>query len=106
MGKIAYLIRILCALFFVMSFLLVGCKNANLVILIEAPTSVYEDYPKGGPPDAKVIAILNKGEKVEVINSRWAKDFEYFKIRLKDGRTGYVGWDGKFSVESRTEKIQ
>lgn len=80
---------------------LTGCKKTEVVV-IEAPTSVYEDYPESGPPTSKVIAVLNKGETAEFIHARYAKDCEYLKIRLKDGRTGYVGWNGKYTVPRGT----
>jgi hypothetical protein len=86
----------------VMLMSLTACKRSEEVI-IEAPTSVYEDYPGSGAPTSKIIAILNKGTVAEFVYARYAKDCEYLKIRLKDGRTGYVGWDGKYSVYKNTQ---
>ena len=97
MGKITCVLgSISVAIFLALSFN--GCNNPNQLVIIQAPTSMYEDYPKSGPPTAKVIAILNKGETAEVIHVRWAKDCEYLKVRVKDGRTGYIGWDGNYKI--------
>ena len=87
-------------MFMILSF--VGCSKTHYAVIVEAPTSVYEDYPTDGPPTSKIIAILDKGETVEVIHTRYAKDAQYLKIRLKDGRTGYVGWNGKYKVVPKT----
>lgn len=76
-----------------------GCNDPECAIVIKEPSPVYEDYPEGGPPTSKVIAVLEKGERKEVIHTRWSKDCEWFKVRLKDGRIGYVGWNAKFSIE-------
>lgn len=78
-----------------------GCNNSNFALTAETPTPVYEDYPSSGQPRANVIAVLNKGEKAEIIHARYAKDAAYYKVRLNDGREGYVGWEGKFKIESK-----
>jgi len=78
---------------------LMGCNNGDFVLIAETPTSVYGDYPSDGPPHAKVIAVMSKGDIAGVIYTRYAKDAAYYKVRLKDGREGYVGWDGKFKIE-------
>jgi uncharacterized lipoprotein NlpE involved in copper resistance len=105
MGKITYLIRAIVAAMLV-AFSLVGCNKTDFMIIVEAPTSVYEDYPGSGPPTTKVIAILAKGETKEVLQTRYAKDCQYLKIRLEDGRTGYVGWDGKYKIVPKTSGTQ
>jgi uncharacterized lipoprotein NlpE involved in copper resistance len=105
MGKVTSFIRAIVAAMLV-AFSLIGCNKSDFIIVVEAPTSVYEDYPKGGPPTAKVIAILEKGETKEVLQTRYAKDCEYLKIRLQDGRTGYVGWDGKYNVVPKTSDVR
>jgi hypothetical protein len=87
----------------ILTLVLLGCGHTNFTVVVEEPTSVYEDYPPGGPPTAKVITTLNKGDTAEVLRSRWAKDCEYLQIRLKDGRKGYVGWDGKYKLVHSTD---
>lgn len=97
MGKITINLQLVVVLLSIMSCLF-ACNDAKFMIVVEAPTPVYEDYPKSGPPTSKVITVLDKGETRTVIHSRHSKDCEYLKIRLKDGQTGYVGWSGKYKV--------
>lgn len=79
---------------------IMSCKNEpEFVLIAEASTTVYEDYPTDGPPRAKVVGVMNEGDTAPVIHTRYAKDAAYYKVRLQDGREGYVGWDGKFKIE-------
>ena len=99
MGKITQLIWTLGAAVLTVTTLM-GCNSGDFVLIAETPTSVYEDYPSGGPPRAKVIAVMNKGDTAAIIHTRYAKDAAYYKVRLKDGREGYVLWeDGKVKIE-------
>ena len=59
------------------------------------------NYPSTNPKPNRVIAVLEKGEKVEVVNDRYGKNYLVYKIHLKDGRTGYVIYEkDAFRVES------
>lgn len=48
------------------------------------------NYPSTKPRPNTVIAVLKKGERVKVINYRYGKDYMVYKIKLQDGRNGYV----------------
>lgn len=78
-----------------------GCKD-NMIVVADEPTKVFKSYPDSGPPKQdEVVAVLNKGETGAVIHSRHSKDFMFYKIRLKDGREGYVWVGDKFRVEKK-----
>jgi hypothetical protein len=99
MGKITQLIGTFGAAALTVT-ILIGCNSGDFVLVAETPTSVYEDYPSGGPPRDKIIAVMNKGDTADVVHTRYAKDAAYYKVRLKDGRKGYVLWeDGKVKIE-------
>lgn len=83
--------------------IVISCKNSEFIVVAEEPTRVFKSYPDSGPPKQdEEIAILNKGETGVVIHSRYSKDFMFYKIRLKDGREGYVWVGDKFSVVPET----
>lgn len=97
MGKITPYVRIIGMIALVMS--LISCKNTDMMVIAEEPTRVFKGYPDSGPPKQdEVVAVLNKGETGAVIHSRYSKDFMFYKIRLKDGREGYVWVGDKFRV--------
>lgn len=89
--------------FGVAAFAMVGVMSCEsepeFVLIVEMTTTLYEDYPTDGPPRAKIVGVMNEGEIAPVIHIRYAKDAAYYKVRLQDGREGYVGWDGKFKIE-------
>src|SRR5690242_18405118 len=69
-------------------------------VVADEPTPVYSDYPAGGlPKENLTIAVLQKGESVDVITARYSKEFMFYKVRLKDGRKGFVMYHAsKFRV--------
>lgn len=100
MGKITLYGRIIGIVMLILSLL--SCKNTDMTVVAEEPTRVFKTYPDSGPPKQdEVITVLNKGEAGAVIHSRYSKDFMYYKIRLKDGREGYVWVGDKFKVEKK-----
>jgi len=100
MGKVALFGKILGMVTMILSLL--SCNNTDSMVIVEEPTRVYKNYPDSGPPNQnEVITVLTKGETGAVIHSRYAKDAMYYKIRLKDGRKGYVMFGDKFRVEKK-----
>jgi hypothetical protein len=69
-------------------------------VIAEGPTRILSDYRAGEPADEKlVIAVLQNGESADVITARSVKDAMVYKVRLKDGRKGFVSPDaGKFRL--------
>lgn len=99
MGKIVQFISTLSVVVLTVTTLM-GCNSGDFMLTAETTTSVYEDYPSDGSPRTKVIAVMNKGDTAAIIHTRYAKDAAYYKVRLKDGREGYVLWeDGKVKIE-------
>ena len=50
-----------------------------------------EPYPLSYPgKENHVVAILNKGDRVEVRRIWYGKDYMVIKVRLADGREGYL----------------
>jgi len=49
----------------------------------------------------QIIATLVQGNVSEVIQERYSKDFMYYKIKLSDGRKGYVWVGDKFNVVAK-----
>jgi hypothetical protein len=75
-----------------------------MTIIADEPLNVYSIYPESGMPSQdKVIAVLHKGEACSVIYIRHSKDFQFYKIRLKDGREGYVQFGDKFRIVSKVD---
>jgi len=82
-----------------------GCSSTEIVIA-EEPVNVYKNYPQSGKPNQdEVITILRQGETGDVIQTRYSKDFMFYKIRLKDGREGYVLFGDKFRVVPKASGI-
>ena len=79
---------------------IVSCESKpKFVLIVEVLTTVYEDYPTDGPPHSRIVGVLHEDDIAPIIHTRYAKDAAYYKVRLQDGREGYVGWDGKFNIE-------
>ncbi|MBF0474980.1 MAG: SH3 domain-containing protein [Deltaproteobacteria bacterium] len=101
MGKITPCATVVGLIALVMG--LISCKNTDMMVIAVEPTRVFKSYPDSGPPKQdEVIAVLNRGEACAVIHSRYSKDFMFYKIRLKDGREGYVWAGDKFRVLPKT----
>lgn len=78
--------------------ILSGCEKR--VAIIDKPTEVMEEaYPKYyGEKITKVIEILQPNQEIEVINYQYEKDFMVYKVRLRDGRVGYIIAGDEFHV--------
>lgn len=96
------------------SFCVGGCgEEERRTIIAEDRIEVYEDYRKdkegkkrlvreSSKQDFKVLYYLNKGERVKVLKEIHAKDGGYLKVKLSDGREGYMvyGINIKFEKEN------
>lgn len=85
--------------------ILFGCNKKELIVIVDGPTQVFKEYPESGVPDKnQVITIINKGENYEVVKTNYSKDFMFYKIKLNDGRVGYL-WSGDdFHVKDKGGK--
>jgi hypothetical protein len=96
MGKITHICRfsktLLCCL--VLTGSVSACDKGGFVT-VERPTNVLEkpfpeNYPSTNPEPNAVIAVLEKGVTVELLGDKHGKDYKVYKVRLNDGRTGYI----------------
>jgi hypothetical protein len=100
MGKI---INDLLIIVFIGSILLMiggnmSCDDTNAVIIVEGPTKMLSEPECSFYQGVKEIAILNKGEKAQVIGVRYPKDCMVYKIKFADGRIGYITHGDSFKV--------
>lgn len=95
--------RVLCIYLCTVSFALLmagvsGCRDQGTVV-IEGPTKVYAEPDVENAAGNRIVDILQPGTKGRVVDVRYSKDFKFYRIRLKDGRTGYVMHGDSFRVE-------
>jgi hypothetical protein len=100
MDSISEFIKILTLIFYAIinTFIIyyLGSLNKKTEIIIEEPTDFLKRLN-----DKDLIEIIDKGETGRVIHSRYYKGLRYFKIRLNDGREGYVKDRNHFRIEKR-----
>jgi hypothetical protein len=77
-------------------------------IVAEEPTHVFSSDPGIDPDPSRGIAILQSGETADVITRDYGKDYMYYKVRLKDGRKGYILFSGhnEFRVVRVTSPVK
>lgn len=86
-----------------------GCNDSGKVIFYES-TDVLQnpyplDYPSAKPIQNKVIAVLNRGDEALIITHNYGKDYLAYKVRLADGRIGYVIYkEGAFRIMPAPDK--
>jgi hypothetical protein len=77
-----------------------GCGDTNSVVRAGGKVEVYETFPKSEPGN-KVVAVLNAGESAPVLATRHSKEFMFYRVRLADGREGYVMFGDDFKLEQK-----
>jgi len=88
-------------LIILMAILTMSCDEDRYrgMAIAEGPTRVYSNYNEPDQDPKLSLVVLQKGESVDVLTKVYGKDSMYFKVRLKDGRTGYLLYHGdKFRV--------
>jgi hypothetical protein len=105
MGKIGLSTGIVVAIALILVNLS-SCRGTKLTIVADQPTKVYKQYPGSGPPHQdQVVTILNTGESADVIDEEFSKDYMFYKIRLKDGRIGYLWLGDGFRVVPKNSNM-
>lgn len=94
--KLNLLMSIVGAILLATAFL--ACHNANSFALIEGPTELLVEPEWKDAPGNQVITILQKGERGRVIHVRYSKSCMFHKIKLDDGRAGYIMFGDKFRI--------
>ena len=77
-----------------------GCGDANSMVRASGKVDVYETFPKSEPGN-KIVAVLSAGESAPVLATRHSKEFMFYRIKLADGREGYVMFGDDFKVEQK-----
>ncbi len=87
MGKvIVFSIGIAMIIFFGAS----SCTEKRATIIIQEPTELLQKADIKDAPGNKVLSILGKGMTGKIVDTKYSKDFMFYKIKMEDGRTGYV----------------
>jgi hypothetical protein len=90
--------------FFLVACILAGCGDTTAFVVIEGPTHLLAKPDTEDTHGNKVVATLKKGEKGKIIHIRYSKSFMFYKIKVDDGRTGYVMYGDKFKVVKEENK--
>ena len=99
MGKQA-LVKPLLSLTVILLLVTVGVwwfvhRDPHLVLATSQPTDLLENpSPKDYALPNQVITVLEKGTWLKVVQVIYGKDYVAYKVRLPDGRSGYIigGW--------------
>ena len=99
MGKIVGILILLC-------FCVSGCEDHRevvtklpvevyseyLEVVIRLPVEDYAEYSANGVRKSLVIGVIPAGTKIQVLDTRYSKDFMFYKVKMNDGRKGYILW--------------
>jgi hypothetical protein len=88
---------------FVLMTLNAGCGNSDSMVQATGRVEVYETFPKNEPGN-KIVGVLNPGESAPVLATRRSKEFMFYRIRLADGREGYVMFGDDFKFEQKSSR--
>lgn len=85
--------------------LLVSCTNEYRVLVIQQHTELLQEpyplnYPSTAPMPNVVIRVLQP-QCVAILNDRYQKDYQVFKVRDSLGEEGYVIGRAGVTVERR-----
>ncbi len=83
-----------------MAIVVSGCGNTDSVVRASGKVEVYETFPKSEPGN-KIVAVLSAGDSAPVLATRHSKEFMFYRIRLADGREGYVMFGDDFKLEQK-----
>ena len=75
-----------------------SCKENNSVIVIEGPTKCYLNLSIHFIKEVKEIAVLDKEITPKLSVSDIQRIAWFIKIKLADGRVGYITYGDKFKV--------
>ncbi len=85
---------------FLLAIVNAGCGDSNSIVRASGKVDIYQTFPKSEPGN-RVVGTLNPGESAPVLATRHSKEFMFYKIRLADGREGYVMFGDEFKVEKK-----
>ena len=72
-----------------------SCRGHPGAIVADAPLQVLEkpsplDYPSTSPLPNKLLETVPAGSRLLVTDRDYEKDYMYYRVKLPDGRTGFV----------------
>ena len=109
MGEITQLQRripnVILLCFVVLWGALAACEKAEVAI-IDGSTEVLDTpYPKQwAGSKSKTIAILSPGERVDIIGYEQGHDYIAYRVRLTDGKIGFLIGGDKFHLEPKNNR--
>lgn len=70
-------------------------SNDVSIVLIEGPANLIKkpyplNYPSTNPQPNEVISNLKAGDEGEVLDWSYEKDYKVYKVKMKDGKVGYL----------------
>jgi hypothetical protein len=87
------------------AFFFIACSN-NQTVFIEGPSKLLKNpypynYPSTNPQPNEIVTILNKGDEGEVLSYTYGKDYKAYKVKMKDGKSGYLISGDNFRLETK-----
>jgi hypothetical protein len=87
---------------FIFIFGILSCGD-NMSVVIEGPVKLLknpypQDYPSTNPQNNEIIAVLKKGDEGDVLAFSHGKDFKVYKVKMKNGKIGYLISGDNFKV--------
>lgn len=81
-----------------------NCYGETMSIVLEQSAFVYAaaeplpgvEYVNPPAKQNRAIATVDAGETLELLGTEYKKDYAAYRVRLKDGRVGYLMSDAKF----------
>ncbi len=78
-----------------------ACADPDSIVHATGKVEVYKTFPKNEPGN-QIISVLNPGESAAVLATRHSKEFMFYRIKLADGREGYVMFGDAFEVRLKS----
>lgn len=80
----------------------IGCSSKSIVV-IEGPTELLKEpypigYPSTNPHPNEIVSVLKKGDVGEVLSYDYGKDYKYYKVKMNDGKIGYLIFGDNFKI--------
>lgn len=92
-------------IYFIVILTIIGCSNESVLIIkgnAKLLKNPYPDnYPSTNPQHNDIISMLKDGDEGEVLESFYGKDYKAYKVKMKDGKTGYLINGDNFKILKR-----
>jgi hypothetical protein len=61
-------------------------------VVIKLPVGNHSEYTDSGVRRSLVIGVIPVGTKIQVLDTRYSKDFMFYQVKMDDSRKGYILW--------------